>query len=250
MKLEKLVRRHVPDQLRAQGEKIETRIAEPGEMLGLLRDKLKEEIDELFEAIDAKSEYQIIEELADVREVIDAFSGPYLVVSAGPKQGLWIGHEAHSRQFDKAAQKGDFTGIVMAIDAPEPMILHCPKCGTQHIDRGVWGTTRIHRTHLCAACGHLFKPFNYATVGVEDVAVYKLAGSGGTIGGAAADPTVHVAEIQAWLRERTDKLKADVKIEMFAFFDRLRKTITLNRGQSAEVLANSILAQLDLESQE
>jgi predicted house-cleaning noncanonical NTP pyrophosphatase (MazG superfamily) len=249
--MEKLVRRHVPDHLRARGEKVETRIAEPHEMLGLLRDKLVEEVQELVEAIDAGAEGQIIEELADVHEVIDAFTGPHLTVSSGPERGLWIGHEARARQFDKATEKGDFTNIVMMLDVPEPMILHCPKCGVQHVDRGIWGTTRVHRTH-CAGCGELWKPFDYATVGVEDVAVFKLAGSGAAIGTGATDPAVHVGllEIQAWLRERADKLKVDVKIELFAFFDRLRKTITLNRGQSAEVLANSILAHLDLESQE
>ena len=180
---EKLVRRHVPDQLRARGEKIETRVAEPGEMLKLLRDKLVEEVAELVEAIDAKSESQIIEELADVREVLDAFNGPHLTVSDGPKRGLWLGNEASSRQFDKAAQKGKFTDVVMKLDEPVPMILHCPKCKAQHIDRGVYATTRVHRTHLCSTCGELFKPFDYATVGVEDVAVYKFAGSGNVIAG-------------------------------------------------------------------
>jgi predicted house-cleaning noncanonical NTP pyrophosphatase (MazG superfamily) len=237
--MEKLVRRHVPDQLRAKGEKVETRIAEPSEMLGLLRDKLVEEVQELVEAIDAGAESQIIEELADVHEVIDAFTGPHSTVSSGPHRGLWIGHQARARQFDKATEKGDFTNIVMTLDAPEPMILHCLKCKTQHIDKGIWGTTRIHRTHLCSACGHLFKPFDHATVGVEDVAAYKFAG-----------PVVPVAEIQTWLRERADKLKADVKADMLVFFDRLRKTIALNRGQSADVLANSVLAHLDLESKE
>jgi predicted house-cleaning noncanonical NTP pyrophosphatase (MazG superfamily) len=236
MKLEKLVRRHVPDQLRARGERVETRIAKPDEMLGLLRDKLKEEIDELFEALDMEAAARkedtdpVVEELADVMESIaalEAHLGASTVIRASV------------RKSEKREEKGRFTNIVMALDAPEPLILHCPKCGTKHVDKGIWGTTRIHRTHLCSGCGELWKPFAHATVGVEDVAVYKLAGA-----------IVPVAEVQAFLRERTDALKVKVKVEMFAFFDRLRKTIALNRGQSAEVLANSVLAHLDQESTE
>lgn len=159
---EKLVRRHVPDQLRALGEKIETRIAEPGEMLKLLRDKLVEEVQELIEAIDAGAEDQIIEELADVREVINGFSGPHLKT----KSGSWLGNEAASRQQKKWEEKGSFRNIVMKLDEPVPHVIHCPKCGGQHIDRGIWATIRVHRTHLCEHCGETFRPFSYASVGV------------------------------------------------------------------------------------
>ena len=69
--MEKLVRQHVPDQLRALGETIETRIARPEEMLKLLRDKLVEEVSELVEAIDSDTPDQIAEELSDVMEVVD-----------------------------------------------------------------------------------------------------------------------------------------------------------------------------------
>ena len=53
--MEKLVRHHSPEQLEAQGEKVEWRIADHSEMLGLLRAKLIEEVEELSEAIEAKS---------------------------------------------------------------------------------------------------------------------------------------------------------------------------------------------------
>ncbi len=43
--------------------------------------------------------------------------------------------------------------------------LNCPACGEQHIDRGEWAT-RLHKTHLCEKCGHLWRPFAFATVGV------------------------------------------------------------------------------------
>jgi hypothetical protein len=151
-----------------------------------LKAKLREEIDELFEALDAssatrKDHPQVAEELADVWEVLEAF-GAYL--------GNSVYLDARVRMLAKRDEKGRFTNIVMKLDAPIPMILHCPKCGGQHIDRGIWATVRVHRTHLCEHCGELFRPHGFrshdkATVGVEDVAVYKLAGSGGMIGGGA-----------------------------------------------------------------
>lgn len=50
---------------------------------------------------------------------------------------------------------------------PEPIITNCPKCGRQHIDRGVWAESRLHKTHLCEYCGGLWKPKDVFTVGVE-----------------------------------------------------------------------------------
>jgi hypothetical protein len=52
-----------------------------------------------------------------------------------------------------------------------PMVLHCPKCNLQHIDQleasGVDWRTRPHKKHLCSGCGHIWKPFDFYTVGVE-----------------------------------------------------------------------------------
>lgn len=171
--MEKLIRHHLPDQIRARGEKCETRIASPEEMLGLLKDKFKEEIDELFEAIgrradraDAageaahKDSLQIAEELADVYEVLGALEDHL---------GSAIALRRLTRQREKRDEKGRFTNIVMQLDPSVPMVLHCPKCKIKHIDRGIWGTTRIHRTHLCS--GAIWRPFDFATVGVEVEAV-------------------------------------------------------------------------------
>lgn len=49
---------------------------------------------------------------------------------------------------------------------PIPMVLHCPKCGVQHIDRDEW-VLRLHRTHLCLVCKHEWRPAQVYTVGVE-----------------------------------------------------------------------------------
>jgi hypothetical protein len=50
-------------------------------------------------------------------------------------------------------------------DPPKEMLLHCPECQKQHLDEGVW-RHRVHRTHLCQHCGHLWRPFEFPTVGV------------------------------------------------------------------------------------
>ena len=51
---------------------------------------------------------------------------------------------------------------------PIAMLLWCPKCHVQHVDRGEWATpAKAHRKHLCEACGHVWKPAAAATVGVE-----------------------------------------------------------------------------------
>jgi hypothetical protein len=77
---------------------------------------------------------------------------------------------------------------------PVPMVLHCPKCGVQHIDESNEEEVRItaaergfvvgsrdwedfieknewlnppHKTHQCQSCKHEWRPFDYATTGVE-----------------------------------------------------------------------------------
>lgn len=41
--------------------------------------------------------------------------------------------------------------------APMDMVLRCPECGMQHVDREAW-EVRPHRTHLCEHCGHHWTP--------------------------------------------------------------------------------------------
>jgi hypothetical protein len=50
---------------------------------------------------------------------------------------------------------------------PIPMILFCPSCGGQHVDepKGDW-TNPPHRSHLCASCGHIWRPCDRPTAGV------------------------------------------------------------------------------------
>lgn len=54
----------------------------------------------------------------------------------------------------------------VTFDRPSvPMLIFCPTCLCQHIDRGEW-QTKPHRTHLCEKCGGTFRPALIATVGV------------------------------------------------------------------------------------
>lgn len=51
-----------------------------------------------------------------------------------------------------------------------PMVLHCPRCGAQHIDepKGAW-TNPPHRSHECQGCGLNWRPADVPTVGVRTV---------------------------------------------------------------------------------
>lgn len=62
--------------------------------------------------------------------------------------------------------------------APVDMMLHCPNCGLQHIDKpddlplgmphlppNAWHNPP-HRSHLCAGCGHIWRPADVPTNGV------------------------------------------------------------------------------------
>lgn len=70
---------------------------------------------------------------------------------------------------------------------PIPMVLHCPKCGMQHIDKPeveierwenalaasstikcTW-TNPPHRSHLCHGCGTIWRPADVPTTGVASI---------------------------------------------------------------------------------
>jgi hypothetical protein len=54
-----------------------------------------------------------------------------------------------------------------------PMVLHCPRCGTQHIDQATaeWSNPP-HRSHACQreGCGCIWRPSDLPTVGVAAIA--------------------------------------------------------------------------------
>lgn len=86
----------------------------------------------------------------------------------------------------------------MTTETPIDMVLHCPACGTQHIDApepyhapicniscgmpakgcscGKWDNPP-HKSHLCHGCGHIWRPADVPTNGVRAVMTIGKADS-------------------------------------------------------------------------
>lgn len=63
---------------------------------------------------------------------------------------------------------GFLAPLFVTVQTPIPMIIFCPDCQFQHVDKGLW-KVRPHRKHLCASCRCEFVPCDLATVGVENI---------------------------------------------------------------------------------
>lgn len=102
---------------------------------------------------------------------------------------------------------------------PVDMVLYCPKCGTQHIDmkeirfidRGpnsppgnqtVWDNPP-HKSHLCHGCGHIWRPSDTPTNGVEATASGKDADTAPQQAEAVPPDVARDAERYRWLRDQT-----------------------------------------------
>lgn len=55
---------------------------------------------------------------------------------------------------------------------PIPMLIYCPMCRGRHIDEGEFAA-KIHHTHACQHCGHVWRPAVVATVGVRFLPGFK-----------------------------------------------------------------------------
>lgn len=108
-----------------------------------------------------------------------------------------------------------------ATTAPIDMVLHCPSCGLQHINKDNTDDLRIlaaetgrdregdkeldrwlednewtnppHRSHLCSGCGHIWRPADVPTNGVKAVSTTGKADS--PIGPSSNQTLRHVAVI-------------------------------------------------------
>lgn len=49
---------------------------------------------------------------------------------------------------------------------PFRAILHCPRCGERHVDRGAWAE-KPHTTHLCESCGGEFDVSHPRCFGID-----------------------------------------------------------------------------------
>ena len=62
--------------------------------------------------------------------------------------------------------------MTVTIDDPIPMLLWCPECGERHIDVGEFAT-KVHHTHSCQHCGHVWRPAIVPTCGVQFLPGFK-----------------------------------------------------------------------------
>lgn len=108
-------------------------------------------------------------------------------------------------------------------EAPIDMVLHCPACGMQHIDRpdppsqyaGMDGTSNEwtcppHRSQLCrpedGGCGHIWRPADVPTNGVAAVKTKGKADS--PIATPAEPDAARVEADRSMLREARDAIQA------------------------------------------
>jgi rubredoxin len=59
-----------------------------------------------------------------------------------------------------------------------PMLLWCPECGVRHVDEGEFAT-KLHHTHACQDCGHVWRPAIIATRGVQFLPGFRSLREGG-----------------------------------------------------------------------
>lgn len=99
--------------------------------------------------------------------------------------GIWTGENVSTRRElcdchcgDDARDQENGTGLhvredVEKIGEPVDMLLWCPRCHTQHIDepdeRTPEWSNPPHRSHLCHACGCIWRPADVPTNGVASI---------------------------------------------------------------------------------
>lgn len=108
----------------------------------------------------------------------------------GPNRTV-LGHAFLAEKVRAYAQDYARAAIAAMPSKPIDMVLHCPKCGKQHIDKEsklieivhqlsgtvvdeVWSHPP-HCSHLCYGCGHIWRPADVPTHGVAAV---KTKGKG------------------------------------------------------------------------
>lgn len=81
--------------------------------------------------------------------------------------------KAREKWYAVSLEPGDDTvQAVFPETKPIDMVLHCPNCGTQHVDKpepeNDW-TNPPHRSHLCHMCGMVWRPADVPTQGVKKI---------------------------------------------------------------------------------
>lgn len=121
-----------------------------------------------------KRDAQRIAELEAEVERLRAFEEEPAAPPIDPEHQALVGRAVEERV------EGTGAGRPLRSVVPVPMVLHCPACGTQHVDapepERQW-TNPPHRSHLCHSCGHVWRPADVATVGVDAIATKGKADS-------------------------------------------------------------------------
>jgi hypothetical protein len=95
-----------------------------------------------------------------------------MMISDYPRDGT--GMADATADFMIAASPDVVLDLLDELEAPIPMILHCPACLTQHVDapdeRSPGWTNPPHKSHLCHGCGHVWRPCDRPTEGVKALA--------------------------------------------------------------------------------
>lgn len=111
-RLEKLVRDRIPEIMAETGNTVEVLTLDHKAHINALKEKLKEEVEEVFRA---KSREEIIEEIADVAEVLDALALKLSIRKS----------EIEEKKRNKSIKKGGFDrGIfVKTVELPSDSLL-------------------------------------------------------------------------------------------------------------------------------
>lgn len=140
-------------------------------------------------------------------------------------------HSNTVREACRAGLKAALAAAPQPSSAPAPaepidMVLHCPKCGLQHIDEPepelgpnfdgsgdalLWPNPP-HRSHLCHGCGHIWRPADVPTNGVKAVktkgkADSPIAAPAPAQPGQEGEPVLDTAATIASLQKRAAHLE-------------------------------------------
>lgn len=114
-------------------------------------------------------------DLAEYRRM-EALEARYAEEDADVHRAMHRQQSEHQQELRRAEEEGYAKGLAAARDPqqapPVPMLLFCPKCRVQHVDavEGDAWTNPPHRSHLCHACGHIWRPADLPTVGIAELA--------------------------------------------------------------------------------
>jgi predicted RNA-binding Zn-ribbon protein involved in translation (DUF1610 family) len=140
----------------------------------LLRDRAIETLKELNSV-----QYQYEEtkrELEAFREDMKIAAGHFKVPCPQPGSDIARMFAARRQMLDQIEElrKKNQALEEAAPAKPTPMIMYCPMCKARHVDKGKF-EKKLHHTHACQKCGHVWRPAIEHTVGVQFLPGFKDA---------------------------------------------------------------------------